>query len=63
VKVSGRVQLVQIAGSHPHELLRTARTLGAVVALNFPADDPAVAALRDLGGTLTVRQREMVLPL
>jgi ribosomal protein S18 acetylase RimI-like enzyme len=63
VKVSGRVQLVQIAGSDPHELLRTARTLGAVVALNFPADDPVVAAVRDLGGTLTVRQREMVLRL
>jgi ribosomal protein S18 acetylase RimI-like enzyme len=63
VKVAARVQLVQIAGSEATDLLRTARTLGTVVALNFPSDDPAVAALRDLGGTLSVRQREMVLRL
>ena len=63
VKVAARVQLVQIAGSHALDLVRTARTLGAVVALNFPVDDPAVAALRELGGTLSVRQREMVLRL
>ena len=61
LRVSSRVQLVQIAGSDPHELVRTARTLGTVVALNFPADDPAVTALRDFGATLTVRQREMLL--
>src|SRR3954451_5187749 len=63
VKVSARVQVVQIAGSDPLDLLRSARTLGTVVALNFPDDDPAVAALRDLGATLSVRQREMVLRL
>jgi hypothetical protein len=31
--------------------------------LNVPADDPAAEAFRDLGGSVAVRQREMVLVL
>ena len=35
--------------------------LGDVIILNLPAEDPAAAALRELGGSVTVRQREMAL--
>jgi len=57
------VQLMQIAGSDLDELLRTIRAHGPVSALNLPADEPAAAAVRALGGTLAVRQREMALTL
>jgi len=57
------IQLVQIAGDDATELLRTMRAHGPVLALNLPVGDPAVAALRELGGSAAVRQREMVLEL
>jgi len=57
------VQLLQIAGSSFDELLRSLRARGPVSALNIPADDPAAAALRDLGASMVVRQHEMKLAL
>jgi ribosomal protein S18 acetylase RimI-like enzyme len=62
-RVSGVVQLLQIAGDDSEDLVRTSRGHGTVSVLNLPADDPAAAALRTLGATPTVRQREMVLDL
>jgi ribosomal protein S18 acetylase RimI-like enzyme len=62
-RVSGPVQLLQIAGNDSEELLRTLRSHGTVSVLNLPADDPAATALRTLGATPVVRQREMVLDL
>ena len=56
----GNVQLVQIAGE-AEPLLHALRILGPVNALNLPEDDPAVPAFRALGGTMVVRQHEMLL--
>ena len=56
------VQLQQYAGE-PEPLIRALRTFGTCFVLNLPADDPAAAVLRDLGGTVTIRQHEMVLDL
>ena len=60
--VRSTAQLQQYAGD-PEPLLRALRTYKDVYLLNLPADDPAAAVLRDLGGTVTVRQHEMVLDL
>jgi hypothetical protein len=62
-RVSSVVQLLQIAGGDSEELLKTLRAHGTVSVLNLPADDPAADALRALGATRAVRQREMVLDL
>jgi ribosomal protein S18 acetylase RimI-like enzyme len=62
-RVSGVVQPMQIAGNGAESLLRTLRSQGNVSVLNLPVDDAASAALRTLGGTVPVRQREMVLEL
>jgi GNAT superfamily N-acetyltransferase len=61
----GRASLVQIAGraEAARELIATARAHGPIAVLNLPEDDPAAAALRSLGGTVTIRQREMRLRL
>ena len=56
------VQLVQIAGE-AEPLLRALRALGPVSVLNLPDDDPAAPVLRALGGTVVVRQHEMLLEL
>jgi GNAT superfamily N-acetyltransferase len=56
------VQLLQIAGA-AEPLLRALRTLGPVSILNVPENDPAGTALRALGGTVAVRQHEMLLEL
>ncbi|HEX7310019.1 MAG TPA: GNAT family N-acetyltransferase [Gaiellaceae bacterium] len=61
-RVAGAAQVVQIAGE-PRELLRAVRSNGNVVMLNLPAGDPVGDAMRELGGSITVRQREMVLDL
>ena len=55
-------QLQQYTGE-PEPLLRALRTFGDVSVLNLPADDPAAAVLRELGGSVTVRQHEMLLEL
>ena len=55
-------QLQQYAGE-PEPLLRALRTFGDVYVLNLPADDPAAAVLRELGGSVSVRQHEMLLEL
>jgi ribosomal protein S18 acetylase RimI-like enzyme len=62
-RISGVVQLLQIAGDDSQELLRTLRRHGTVSVLNLPADDAAAESLRVLGATAAVRQREMVLDL
>jgi GNAT superfamily N-acetyltransferase len=60
--VRSTAQLQQYAGE-PEPLLRALRTFGDVYVLNLPARDPAAAVLRELGGSVTVRQHEMVLEL
>jgi GNAT superfamily N-acetyltransferase len=55
-------QLQQYTGE-PEPLLRALRAFGDVSVLNLPADDPAAAVLRELGGSVTVRQHEMLLEL
>jgi ribosomal protein S18 acetylase RimI-like enzyme len=62
-RVGSVVQLLQIAGDDSEELVKTLRGHGTVSVLNLPAADPAADALRKLGATPTVRQREMVLDL
>jgi hypothetical protein len=56
------VQLLQLAGD-PEPLLRALRALGQVSVLNLPEDDPAAPILRELGGTVRIRQHEMLLDL
>jgi GNAT superfamily N-acetyltransferase len=60
--VRSSAQLQQYTGE-PEPLLRALRTFGDVSVLNLPADDPAAAVLRELGGSVTVRQQEMLLEL
>jgi GNAT superfamily N-acetyltransferase len=60
--VRSSVQLQQYTGE-PAPLLRALRTFGDLYVLNLPADDPAAAVLRELGGLVTVRQHEMLLEL
>lgn len=61
-RVAGATQLVQIAGE-ARELLAAVRSYGNVVMLNVPAGDPVGDAMREVGGSVSVRQREMVLDL
>jgi ribosomal protein S18 acetylase RimI-like enzyme len=56
------VQLLQLVGE-AEPLLRGLRSLGPVSLLNLPEEDPAAAVLRRLGGSVRVRQHEMVLDL
>ena len=60
--VRSSAQLQQYAGE-PEPLLQGLRTFGDVYVLNLPGDDPAAAVLRELGGSVTVRQHEMLLDL
>ena len=60
--VRSSAQLQQYAGE-PEPLLRALRTFGDVYILNLPADDPAARVLRELGGSVVVRQHEMLLEL
>lgn len=60
--VRSSAQLQQYAGE-PEPLIRALRTFKDVYVLNLPVDDPAAAVLRDLGGSVTVRQHEMLLEL
>jgi GNAT superfamily N-acetyltransferase len=55
-------QLQQYAGE-PEPLLEALRSFGDAYVLNLPADDPAATVLRDLGGSVVVRQHEMLLEL
>lgn len=60
---AGRVNLLQLAGD-ARAVLEALRSGGEPVSLlNLPTDDPAAAAFRELGGTVVVRQHEMVLEL
>jgi GNAT superfamily N-acetyltransferase len=60
--VRSSAQLQQYAGE-PEPLLQALRTFGDAYVLNLPADDPAAAVLRELGGSVVVRQHEMLLEL
>ena len=60
--VRSSVQLQQYAGE-AEPLIRALRTFGDVYILSLPADDPAAQVLRELGGSVTVRQHEMLLDL
>lgn len=60
--VRSSAQLQQYAGE-PEPLLRALRTFGDVYVLNLPADDPASAVLHELGGSVVLRQHEMLLQL
>jgi hypothetical protein len=62
-RVTGVVQLLQIAGGGNEDLLSALGAFGAVSVLNLPADDPVAGALRALGAAPAVRQREMLLEL
>jgi len=58
-----RVSVLQLAARDERaaaELLAAARARGPLSFLNVPDDDPAAAALRDLGGEVRVRQFELV---
>lgn len=55
-------QLQQYAGE-PEPLLRALRSFGDLYILNLPAEDPAAAVLEELGGSVVVRQHEMLLEL
>ena len=59
----GRAQLLQIAGGDAEELVGAGAALAALSALNLPAGGAAAEAFRALGGTLVVRQHELVLDL
>jgi GNAT superfamily N-acetyltransferase len=60
--IRATAQLQQYAGD-PEPLLRALRSFGDLYVLNLPADDPAAPVLRELGGSVTVRQLEKVLEL
>ncbi len=60
--VRSSAQLQQYAGE-PEPLLRALRTFKDVYVLNLPADDPAAVVLRGLGGSVVLRQHEMLLEL
>jgi GNAT superfamily N-acetyltransferase len=60
--VRSTAQLQQYSGE-PEPLLRALRTFKDAYALNLPVDDPAAVVLRDLGGSIVVRQHEMLLAL
>jgi GNAT superfamily N-acetyltransferase len=58
--VRSTAQLQRYTGE-PEPLLHALRTFGDASVLNLPADDPAAAVLRQLGGSVVVRQHEMLL--
>jgi GNAT superfamily N-acetyltransferase len=60
--VRSTAQLQQYAGD-PEPLLQALRTFQDVQVLNFPVDDRAAHVLRELGGSVVVRQHEMLLDL
>lgn len=60
--VRSSAQLQQYVGE-PETLLRALRTFGEGYVLNLPVDDPAAAVLRELGGSIVIRQHEMLLEL
>jgi GNAT superfamily N-acetyltransferase len=61
-RVRSTAQLQQYGGE-PELLLRALRTYGDVYMLNLRVDDPAAAVFRELGGSVVVRQHEMLLDL
>ncbi len=60
--VRSSAQLQQYTGE-PEPLLRALRTFSDVYVLNLPASDPAAVVLRELDGSVVIRQHEMLLEL
>jgi GNAT superfamily N-acetyltransferase len=60
--VRSSAQLQQYTGD-PEPLLQALRTFGDAYVLNLPVNDPAASVLRELGGSVVVRQHEMRLGL
>jgi ribosomal protein S18 acetylase RimI-like enzyme len=60
--VRATAQLQRYAGE-PKPLLQALRAFGDAYVLNLPTDDPAAGVLRELGGSVVVRQHEMLLEL
>jgi GNAT superfamily N-acetyltransferase len=60
--VRSSAQLQQYAGE-PEPLIQALRAFKDVYVLNLPVDDPAAQVLRGLGGSVVVRQHEMLLAL
>lgn len=60
--VRSSAQLQRYTGE-PEPLLQALRTYGDGYVLNLPVDDPAASVLSDLGGSVAVRQHEMLLEL
>ena len=58
-----RVNLLQADGEGLGELVAAVRARGPILALNYPADAPATAALHDAGATEVLRQLEMAIAL
>jgi ribosomal protein S18 acetylase RimI-like enzyme len=61
--VNGNVSVLQIGGGDLEDALRSLRAYGPVSALNLPRGGAAAQAFEALGGTMVVRQRELVLSL
>lgn len=61
--LGGRVLLLQIGGDALENVLRSLSAYGVIDALNLPRDGAAAKAFAALGGTLVVRQRELLLEL
>jgi hypothetical protein len=60
---NGNVSLLQIGGDEVEDVVRSLQAYGPVTALNLPRDGAAAKAFAALGGTMVVRQREMLLDL
>jgi ribosomal protein S18 acetylase RimI-like enzyme len=61
--VNGNVSLLQIGGAQLEDILRSLRAYGPVTALNLPRGGAPARAFEALGGTMAIRQREMLLDL
>ena len=61
--VNENVSLLQIGGTDLEDILRSLRAYGPVTALNLPSGGAAAEAFEALGGSMAVRQREMLLDL
>jgi ribosomal protein S18 acetylase RimI-like enzyme len=61
--VNGTVSLLQIGGAQLEDVVRSLRAYGPVTALNLPRGGAPARAFEALGGTMAIRQREMLLDL
>lgn len=61
--VNGTVSLLQIGGAQLEDVLCSLRAYGPVTALNLPRGGAPARAFEALGGTMAIRQLEMLLDL